>query len=57
MEIMKKKKTILSVAAGVLMLLTLSFGSGASALNDLGHGGGGTVKPPTCTKYPCPIRP
>ncbi|MBD7946330.1 hypothetical protein H9650_19705 [Psychrobacillus sp. Sa2BUA9] len=57
MAIMKKKKTILSVAAGVLMLLTLSFGTGASALNDPGHGGGGTVKPPTCTKYPCPIRP
>ena len=53
---MKKKKTLLSVAAGVLMLLTLSFGSGASAMNDPGPGGG-TVKPPTCTKYPCPIRP
>lgn len=58
---MKKKKTTKSLFAGFLLLLTLSIGSGASAgfLPELENpgGGGGTTKPPTCTKYPCPERP
>jgi hypothetical protein len=54
-KIMKKKKTLLSVATGALLLLTLSFGTGASAANEGDYGGSGNTKPPVCTKAPCPM--
>ena len=55
---MKKNKSILSIL-GVL-LLSLSVVSGASAgspslPHPLPDNGGGTPKPPTCVKYPCPL--
>jgi hypothetical protein len=50
---MKKKKTLFSVAT--LLVLTLSFGTGASAANEGDYGGVGNTKPPACTKAPCPL--
>lgn len=55
---MKKKKTLWSVAAGALLLVSLSFGAGLDASAEPyqeNDGSGG--KPPTCSKYPCPERP
>lgn len=57
---MEKKKTLMSVVTGALLLVSLSFGSGISAAykdpvkEDPGHGGS---KPPACTTTPCLERP
>lgn len=53
---MEKKKTLLSVAIGALLLVSLSFGTGASAMLDPGPGGGGS-KPPSCVNLPNPCLP
>ncbi|WP_445480715.1 hypothetical protein ACULLL_11470 [Lysinibacillus irui] len=55
---MKKKKSMLSIL-GVLFL-SLGLASGASASASKPHyehdGGGGSSKPPSCVKAPCPIQ-
>ena len=57
---MKKKKTLLSVATGVLLCVSLSFGAGVGATGpskpDKDHTGGGS-KPPACTTLPNPCLP
>lgn len=50
---MKKKKSVLSIL-GVL-LLSLTFASGASAMNEPDPGYGGSKPPTSCTKAPCPL--
>lgn len=55
---MKKKKTLWSVATGALLLVSLSFGSGVSAMDeDVGSGGGGSLPPKCIPGKPCPIGP
>ncbi|MEO4054697.1 hypothetical protein AAFN87_14880 [Solibacillus sp. CAU 1738] len=54
--LMKKKKTIWSVATAALLVVTLSFGAGASAKVDPGCGCVVNPKPPTCIPgKACPI--
>lgn len=57
-EITKKNKSMLSIL-GVLFL-SLALASGASASASKPHyesdGGGGSSKPPSCVKAPCPIQ-
>lgn len=53
---MKKKKKLWSFAAGALLLASLSFGSGASAMHeDVGPGSGGSFPPKCIPGKPCPI--
>jgi len=58
MEMMKKKKSMLSIL-GVLFL-SLGLAGGASASASKPHyendGGGGSSKPPSCVKAPCPMQ-
>ncbi|MGE7094168.1 hypothetical protein ACQKII_22565 [Lysinibacillus sp. NPDC048646] len=53
---MKKKKTIFSVATAAILLLSLSFGSVASAYNVEGAGSGGPPPPKCIPGKPCPIQ-
>ncbi len=47
---MKKKKSLWSVFVGALLLMSLSFGTGASAMDEDVGGGGGWKEPPYCIK-------
>ncbi|WP_154661583.1 hypothetical protein [Bacillus ndiopicus] len=54
---MKKKKRLWSMVTAAVLLTSLSFGSGASAANDQGAGGGVGFPPPKCTPTnQCPIQ-
>ncbi|WP_154661549.1 hypothetical protein [Bacillus ndiopicus] len=53
---MKKKKKLWSIVTAALLLLSLSFGSVASAANEQGAGSGG-FPPPKCSPgKACPIQ-